>query len=269
MAGNLFAEGLSLGAAKTKIYEFEEYEKELGALLLAEETDTVQRTTTLFLLLYDDEEELDEEIVEDLQAIDLTARLREELSKENWNIGEVRMYLRALRVSKNTNFSLFARQNMRLLLPVIKDVILLLHELQKDGDKTFDDFTDELIEIINEPVAQNIDVIRAWLLEMFTRNIVPFDAKHLRKLNSLRETLDIRHLNIMKGQIKDVSYFRRNKKNLDQFNDWEKPSFIFAAKCLPEDEYKVWIGNIKNRLDFPLARLFCDWCLQKAKLEYQ
>ena len=55
------------------------------------------------------------------------------------------------------------------------------------------------------------------------------------------------------------------KGEIDELTDWLKPAFLYGATCLPKDEYEVWLGNVKQRMSFPLADLFCDWTLEVAR----
>jgi hypothetical protein len=75
----------------------------------------------------------------------------------------------------------------------------------------------------------------------------------------------MRQMILMRHQLADVNYFRRGKSRIDELNDWLKPVFLYGATCLPTDEYVVWLGNIRKRMSFPLAELFCDWTLEVAR----
>jgi hypothetical protein len=153
----------------------------------------------------------------------------------------------------------FIKSHLRDLLPFVKDVVLLIEELTKDGTDQFSDLTEEIVKIILEPAAQRLSVTRAWLIELFIRKVIPITYEHARPLFDLQETLDLRSILILRGQLADVTFFRQRKTRIDELNAWVQPSFIYSAHCLPPDEYKAWLGTLKGRLSFPLADLFCKW----------
>ena len=61
------------------------------------------------------------------------------------------------------------------------------------------------------------------------------------------------------------TFFRGQKYRVDELPSWLQLALVFHSQCLPAEEYKVWIGNIRGRLRFPLSNVFCDWCLAQAK----
>jgi hypothetical protein len=101
-------------------------------------------------------------------------------------------------------------------------------------------------------------------MQLFTRDIIPINLEQARPLFDLNETLDLRSILVLRGKLADVNFFRQRKTKIDELNPWVQPAFIYAAHCLPADEYKAWLGTLKGRLSFPLADLFCKWAETRA-----
>ncbi|WP_417831403.1 RNA-directed DNA polymerase [Terasakiella sp.] len=262
LAQTVTSEGLSLSAMKTKILTKEEYLQELK-MLSGEDKEQAKESATelLFWQVYQDEE-TDEEALAALQQQDLIGELTEELDKHFWDVQKIRVHLRALRMVKTDGAANFVKQHFRTLLPFVKDIVLLMDELKNEEEETFDDFADEVIKVLLEPTAQKLPLVRAWLLELFVRDVLPINATQLRQLSALNETLDLRQIYRLRKKVSDLMYFRRSKARIDEQNGWMQPAFIHGASCLPDDEFETWINNIKNRVNFPLSELFCKWVLK-------
>jgi hypothetical protein len=251
-------EGLFLAAAKTRVHSSADYIANLS-ITSGEDTSQADESAAERLLLEIYESEESNQAVEALRSEDLVGDLEVELEKEFWDVGRIRVLLRCMKLTKAHDAAEFIKANLRRLLPFIKDVVLLIEELVKAGEVQFNDLADEVIKLIFEPSAQHLAVTRAWLLELFTRGVVPLTYEQARPLFELNGTLDSRSLLVLRGQLSDVSYFRRQKTRIDELNGWVQPALIFGARCLPTDEYRAWLGNLKGRLAFPASDLFCKW----------
>lgn len=265
LAEHLMTEGLSLNPSKTKVHSREEYLSKISDIS-GEDADQAHESASdrLLFRLYDSEE-VDEEALRDLASKDLVAELQAELAEPFWDVGAIRVLLRCLKLTKSQEAEKFIKENFRRLLPFVKDVVLLMEELKKEGVASFDDQVDEVVEILLEPVAERLQVVRAWMLELFLRQVIPISPAILRKLQNLPSQWDQRALVMLRGQLNDVAYFRARKTRLDELNVWVQPAFVFAAACLPRDEYETWIGNIKKGLSFPLSDIFCKWAIDRQK----
>lgn len=260
------SEGLSLAAHKTKIYSPDDY------ILILEESRSTQPEgdtlkdkdiETLFWSAYD-EDEINESF-EELKARDLAGALKTEIAKDYWDVSKIRLLLRALKLTKNQEASKFIRSNLQTLLPFVKDIAPLIDELKKDGDQTFHDMTEEVIDLILHSSTRPLPAIRSWLFELFTKNILPISNADLRKFMSLTHLLDTQQIYLLKNIKKDLNFFRRLKSRIDELSSWQQPVFIYSANCLPKDEYETWVNNIKGRLSFPLSDIFCQWCIEKKR----
>jgi hypothetical protein len=214
----------------------------------------------LFFRAYETEE-IDDEALAELKTHDLTGELRDELSDEFWDIGKIRTLLRALRLTKSHDIVGILRSELHLMMPFMKDVVLLMDDLKKDGESGFENMGDEIVGLITHPAIRHLPYVRAWLMEIFKLEIAIVTPAHLKVLDPLHEVMDMRQILILRGMIPDISYFRLRKTRIDELNPWLQPAFIYGARCLPADEYRVWLGSVRKRLRFPLSDLFCDWAL--------
>jgi len=169
-----------------------------------------------------------------------------------------------MKLAKGADAGEFIKTHLRELLPFVKDVVLLIEELVKDGNEAFRDLAQEIVKLILDPAAQRLSVTRAWLIELFIRGVIPIKFEQAKPLFELKETLDVRSIFVLRGQLADVTFFRQRKTRIDELNPWVQPAFIYAAHCLPPDEYKAWLGTLKGRLSFPLSDLFCKWAEARA-----
>jgi hypothetical protein len=256
-------EGLFLASAKTRVRTLGEYFERLN-ISSGEDTAQADESAAQRLLqeIYDSEDSA--EAVEALRSEDLIGDLKAELSNEFWDVGRIRVLLRCMKLTKAADAAEFIKGHLRELLPFVKDVVLLIEELVRDGSELFDGLADEIVKLILDPAAQRLSVTRAWLLELFIREVIPISYEQAKPLFELKETLDIRAILVLRGQLADVNFFRQRKTKMDELNPWVQPAFIYAAHCLPSDEYKAWLGTIKGRLSFPLSDLFCKWAEKRA-----
>ena len=265
LAGQLFTnEGLGLNNQKTRIFTLENFCEQFDEVN-AEDKDAAEDSAIekLFWAAYDDDG-TNPEALEKLLEKDLRKELEEELGREYWDTGRIRVLLRALRLAKTDGTSQYIREKFSELLPFVRDVVFLIDELAKDGDNAFRNFDQELIQLLMSERLRPLDATRAWLLELVVRGIVPLTIPQVRTLDALPGVLDARQICLIRGQLGEVNYFRQRKARVDEMPLWVQPAFIFAAKCLPKDEYEAWLKSIKSRVRFPLGAIFVGWCLKKA-----
>lgn len=256
------SEGLALNNQKTKVLTWEEFQQKFDQK--SGEDDDVAHEAALEKLYWAayGEDEGDPEALAKLQLLDLQKELEGELDEPLWDMGKIRILLKALRITRDEAAAQYVRANIEKLVPFTKDLVLFIEEFVSSGSKVFDDFADELVKIILSDRLRPLDCSRAWLLELGARNIVQFSLQQLRDLEQLSGTLDLRQMHIIRGNARDVNFFRMRKTKLDELNSWTQPTFIFGAMCLPSDEYKAWVNSIKSRVNFPLSQLFLKWCIE-------
>lgn len=261
----LLAEGLTLNAQKTKVLTKEQYVEHLDDEGL-DTFDETQREALEMLsasIYFDDAEGPTDEQLASLQTINLVMLLEELLEHEIWDFGKVRSVLRALRLTRNSECIPFLIENLEKLLPFVKDIVLLLDTLQENGELPIDfDITEQILSYLSEGAGRRVAVIRAWLMELFIRQITPLTAKQLNAIERTSE-LDGRQIVLCHAAIGDVVYFRKNKTRLDQFSRFEQYALVVGATCLPKDEFETWVDATRAGMSSPLEKSFCSWAKSK------
>lgn len=251
-------EGLSLASSKTKVVPFDQYRDSLE-FLSGEDADQAEESAAerLFRAIYEAEDI--EEPLSELGNIDLVAEISQEVEKEFWDIGKIRILLRCMKITKDQTSVNYIKLNYSNLLPFAKELVLLMEELSSEETISFDDMEIHIVDLILHPATRHLHATRAWLLELFVRGIIKISAIQARRLDILTGTLDQRALFAFRAQLGEVHFFRQWKGRTNELTPWLQPAFIYYAACLPADEYKTWLGNIRQNLNFPLAQLFVDW----------
>ncbi|MGN7771557.1 RNA-directed DNA polymerase [Phyllobacterium sp. 22552] len=259
LADNLWAgEGLSLASSKTRVIPFEQYRENLE-LLSGEDTAQAEASAVEHLLyeIYDSEDS--SEPLAQLANIDLVAEISAEIDQEFWDLGKIRILLRCMKLTRDLNAVQFIRENYGLLIPFAKELVLLMEELAADDDISFQDIEAGIVDLILNPAVRHLHVTRAWLLELFVRGVINISSLQARRLDVLNHTLDQRALYRIRARLGEVNYFRQQKARINELTPWLQPAFLYSAACLPAEEYRTWLSNIRQNLSFPLASLFVDW----------
>lgn len=259
LADSLWAgEGLSLASSKTKVIAFEEYRENLQ-LLSGEDFDQAEASAVEHLLYRIYESEDSSEPLAQLASIDLVAAISEEISEEFWDLGMIRVLLRCMKLTRDPQSVAFIRQNFDRLIPFSKELVLLMEELTRDDQADFQDMEPSVVDLILSPAIRHLHVTRAWLLELFVRRVINIGQLQARRLDVLNHTLDQRALFQIRAQLGEVHFFRQRKARIHELTPWLQPAFLYSAACLPAEEYRTWIGNIRQNLNFPLSLLFAEW----------
>ena len=147
------SEGLSLNNQKTIILPWGDFVQqddlgESGEDDAAAEESALER---LYWAAYG-EDETDPEALEKLTLLDLQKELEEALEEPLWNMGKVRVILRAMRLTKSARAAEYVRDNIPRLVPFAKDVVLLIEEFLSAGDKTFSAISGPMADLILSPI---------------------------------------------------------------------------------------------------------------------
>src|SRR5690606_28777891 len=252
-------EGLSLNAAKTKVMSRETYLEALKGLTsdISEEAEGEALETLTADIYFEDSP--DPEDIEALQALNLLGFLQEEIGKENYDVGRIKVIFRALKIAKPPDAIEYIIANFSELVVFAKEVSLLMQALEEDSPGCFNDLADSVILAILEPPASSIQVIRTWMLELFVRGTVPISGVQFKKIENLSSLLDKRQLHIIRSRTNNKHFFRMHKAAVGQIPPFEQPAFISGAVCLPKDEYENWLATLKPIFSGPTCHLFLRW----------
>jgi len=260
-------EGLSLNVAKTEIYTRADYLKRLKSQTtdVSDEAEGAAMEVLAADLYFDDAP--DDEDVEKLKSMNLLGYLQEEVGKDAFDMGRIKVIFRALKIAKPSEAAGYLIDNFSELVVFAKEVTLLMQELESDELGCFDGLSDEVVKAVLSPPASSIQLIRTWLLELFVRGVVPITAAQLKSLEGLTTPLDRRQLHLIRGRLGDKNFFRKNKTAFTQIPAMEQPCFIWGASCLPKDEYETLLQTVKPMMAGPLGPLFLKWATkQREKL---
>lgn len=252
-------EGLSLNAAKTKVYSRNEFIEHLKLLTtdIAEEAEGAALEALTSDLYFDDEPDPGE--VEELKNMNLLGFLMKEMSQDSLDMGRIKVIFRAMKIAKPESAIEYLTTNFSELVVFAKEVVLLMQELDVEFNGCFNNLTETVVDCILSPPASSIQLIKTWLLELFVRGTVPIDAANLKKLEALNSIADKRQLHLIRGISGDKNYFRKQKTAFGQLSPMEQSCFIWGAGCLPKDEYKAWIAAIKPNYLGPTAHEYLKW----------
>jgi Reverse transcriptase (RNA-dependent DNA polymerase) len=261
-------EGLSLNAAKTSVSTRAQYIKRLETMIsdVEEEAEGVALDSLTSELYHDDDPDPDD--LEKLKGVNLVELLKEEIGREPWDMGRIRVIFRALKIVRPSEAIKFLLDRFPELLIFAKDMCLLMEVLATDFPGCFDDLQDDVLDAIVTPPASSVQIIRTWLLEMFVRGIIQISLTQIKKIESLNAIADRRQLLLIRGRCDDKNFFRKQKTAVEQFSDFELPCLVWGASCLPKDEYEKWIDLMKGNFGKPLGGLYIKWlAANKPKLK--
>jgi hypothetical protein len=252
-------EGLSLNPSKTYVLNRTEFIARLKEHITdaSDEAEGAALQMLTSSLYFDDEPDPDE--LEELKSMNLLGMLQDEVGKEHFDFGQIKLIFRALKLAKPFDAIDFIKNNFSELTVFAKEVVLLMQALNTDNEGCFDDLTGVVIQSILSPPASSIQLIRTWLMELFVRGVVPITHSGVKKLEPLSTALDRRQLHLTKGRCGDKNFFRKHKTGFDNFPPFERPCVVWGAACLPPDEYSKWLGAIKPMLATPTGALFLKW----------
>jgi hypothetical protein len=252
-------EGLSLNVAKTKLSSRSDFIKKLKNVVtdIAEEPEVVALESLTADLYFDDQP--DQAELEKLKEMNLLGFLQEEVGKELFDMGRIKVIFRALKLARPTQAIDYLITNFSELVVFAKDVTLLLQALEADNAGCFNALGVEITKAILSPPASSIQLIRTCLLELFVRGTVPVEAAMLKRLEGLSSVSDRRQLHLIRGRCADTNFFRKNKAAFDHLSSLEQPCFVWGAACFAKDEYEVWLKAIKPKFSMPLGHLFLKW----------
>ncbi len=252
-------EGLSLNVAKTAIHTRAEYLAKLKHLVtdVADEAEGVAFEALATDLYFDDEPDLAE--LEKLKSMNLLGFLQEEVGKESFDMGRIKVIFRALKIAKPVEAIGYLAANFAELVVFAKEMTLLMQVLEAENQGCFSDLGPTVIKTILTPPASSIQLIKTWLLELFVRGTVPITASGIKQLEALPSSLDKRQLHLIRGRNGDKNFFRKYKTAFGQLSALEQPCVVWGASCLPKDEYETWLSAMKPIFGMPLGSLFLKW----------
>lgn len=187
------------------------------------------------------------------------------MQQDHWDVGRIKVLLHAVRYTKPSTAGAFLKANLTNLLPFAKEAALLMSELASSDEASFTELSEPVVQELLGPRAAHLPAVRSWLWFLLVNGVVTVSLEQVNRLSILDHTLDRRGQYALRMKLRDLTFFRGQRNRVDELPAWLQPALVFYSQCLPAEEYKVWVGNIRGRLRFPLSNLFCEWCLAHAK----
>jgi hypothetical protein len=208
------SEGLSLNAQKSRIMSAEDFNAYLDRQLTDVFNEAEQSAIeSLGATLYSDEEPNEHEI-ERLRGLNLLELLEEETLRETWDFGRIRAIFFGLRFTADPLAAEFFAERLQRFLPFVKEMVLLIQELHKNGID-LSDFGKSVLDELRGRAACSVPTVRFWLLELYVRGCLKLAPKDVSAV-AQGDTFANRQGFLIRGLNRDVNFFRRNKTRFDQ-----------------------------------------------------
>lgn len=199
------------------------------------------------------------------QAIDelnLENILREQIDEEEPDLSLLKFLLRRLGQLGNTDIVDLIFDNFSKFVPVIRETIEYLLSLNTLLPERKISLGKQLINIYKDKAsaASHLEYSRMYMVRPFALDGEWNSDDQYIKLYSdaLDDNFSKREILLAMGRSKKDFWFRSRKLYLQQMTPWVRRAFIYAASCLPSDEYKHWIRGIDSSLD-DVERAIASW----------
>jgi hypothetical protein len=261
--------GLTLQQNKTRILPIEEFRK-----FYLHENDE-REVHTLSERFYDlleqlgiddpygdiDFDELDEESKNSIRGLNLLGILREQVIEEEPDLALLRFLLRRFGQLDSMEPIDTIFDNFQKFVPVIRETIeylLRITSLSADRKRSLGA---RLLEFYQDDTsaASSLEYTRMYLLHPFSGDVEWNSVdKYVQLFNEAADEFSSRELMLAMGRGNQHFWMRGRKQYLHTMPPWLRRAYIYAASCLPADEYKHWIRGIHAQLD-PVERAIAGW----------
>lgn len=255
-------EGLCLNASKTKVHDRDEFLVLLEGLTAdpAESTGDEELDQLISHLYFEDIPDPNE--IAELIDRNVLNSFREEFEREKPDFQKVRTLFRGLRLVRSQECVPYVVENFDRMAFYAKDAVLLMCVLHEDNPDCFKGLTNTVIRTLHDSPASKVQLLKTWLMELFVRGVVSLKPSQIKRLESASTLLDRRQLHIIRGQSGLKNFFRQQKSSFDQMPLIEQYAFLIGATCLPSDEYRHWLSELKPGFTRPLGKLYLNWLVE-------
>ncbi|XGV99574.1 MAG: hypothetical protein ACAF41_11625 [Leptolyngbya sp. BL-A-14] len=199
------------------------------------------------------------------------AVLYEQIEEEEPDLSLLKFLLRRLGQLSDTAVLDSIFDNFSKFVPVIRETIeyLLRLDTLSPADKSL--LGKDLIRFYKDETstASHLEYSRMYLLRPFALDIEWNSKDQYVKLynDALDDDFSKREILLAMGRSKKDFWFRSRKLSLNQMTPWIRRAFIYAASCLPSDEYKHWIRGVDGNLD-DVERAVASWAKKNPINDY-
>ncbi len=257
----MLTEGLSLNASKTKTYTTSDATAVLdGKLSDIFNDDELVKLSRYIRAVYD-EEDVSIEDIEEVDPLDLSKKLSDILHRDTIDYTAVRVILKALRAVIYPDPIDFLNRFSELLYYTPRDFCMLIAAMAQRLPIHSNEMAAILVKLIGESPYREMAISRIWVAHLFVTQALPISHALLDDLKLSGTVIERRQNFILKGILKDRTFFREWKTRFDEASDWEKPALMLGASCLSRGEYSTWLDTIKDHLYGPFSNLYRKWLI--------
>lgn len=214
-----------------------------------------------------DYENLPPEYQQAIDELNLESILREQIEEEEPDLSLLKFLLRRLGQIGDTDAIDLIFDNFNKFVPVIRETIEYLLKLDTLSAEQKSEIGKRLIDIYKDETsaAAHLEYSRMYMLRPFALDGEWNSDEQYIKLHqdALDDDFSKREILLAMGRSKKAFWFRSRKLNLHQMTPWIRRAFIYAASCLPSDEYKHWIRGIDGSLDV-VERAVATWAKKNS-----
>jgi hypothetical protein len=152
-------------------------------------------------------------------------------------------------------------ENFEKFIPVIRETVEYLLRLDDLPGAKKKELGHKILTAYSDPAspASSLEYTRMYLLRPFAEDrLWNSEDKYVMLFNDSPDEFASRELLLAMGRSKQHFWMRGRKQYLQTMPPWLRRAYIYAASCLPSDEYKHWIRGIQAQLD-PIERAIADW----------
>lgn len=197
-----------------------------------------------------------------IDELNLENILREQINEEEPDLSLLKFLLKRLGQIGDTDVVGLIFDNFNKFVPVIRETIEYLLKLNTLPLKQKVELGEKIINLYRDEnsTASHLEYSRMYMLRPFALDGEwNSDAQYIQLFNdALDDDFSKREILLAMGRSKKDFWFRGRKSYWQQMTPWLRRAFIYAASCLPSDEYKHWIRGIDGNLN-DMERAIANW----------
>ncbi|HEY9695281.1 MAG TPA: RNA-directed DNA polymerase [Oculatellaceae cyanobacterium] len=207
-------------------------------------------------------ETLSPEYQKAIDELNLENILHEQINEEEPYLSLLKFLLRRLGQIGDIDAIDLIFNNFNKFVPVIRETVEYLLKFDTLPLKQKCELGKKLLNIYKDEAstASHLEYSRMYMLRPFALDGEwNSDEQYIKLYNdALDDDFSKREILLAMGRTKKDFWFRSRKLYLHQMTPWIRRAFIYAASCLPMDEYKHWIRGIDGNLD-EIERATAAW----------
>lgn len=252
--------GLTLQQHKTKIVTIKKFKSTYLRENEKREIDTLsERFRELIKAIglddvYEDidVDSLDEANQELLEQLNLRGILEEQLKLADPDLSLLKFLLRRLgQIGSSAEIDLVLKKFNKFV-PAVREAVEFILQIPGLPRAKKAAIGKSLLKISRQKsqAASHLEYSRMYLLHPFATDESWNNKADLPSLyGTAVDEFSQRELILALGKSKQAFWFRTRKQSLMSMPAWVRRAFLYAASCLPADEYKHWIRGLQQQLD--------------------